>query len=350
MNFKLYRIPEYLILIVNKLIYKCSSPVKLLLLIPLKSRLIIAEFMKKYDESQIIKLYYDTSISPPTYGDFLNLVMLGRFFALSGKTVKIQILDTGPRKGTYKIDLHTHRAILTEYTNIAQDLLPKNTEIEVTKKFVLLSGEIAFNSRVMYLYAPKIMQILNKYYGWGIPSNFFLSVKTKSSNQPYIAWGLRHGQWSEERNAKFNEILSDYKMLRHFFPEHRIMVLTTKDGWSKYKKVLEQVDCTVNKKINNKIIICQPVFGFHKAMNFLLGADFYFHRKGSGLGTVANYSNVPYLLLANEHNYEFNFLKKSYVNSNSKNQKFKLIKRKNKNFSIYSEFNKLVKANSFIKN
>jgi hypothetical protein len=350
MNFKSYWIIKYLIFTINKLIYRCPGSVILLVLIPLKSRLIIAEFIKRYDESQTIKLYYDTSISPPTYGDFLNFVMLGRFFALSGKTVKIQILDTGPRKGRYNIDLHAHRAILTEYANIAQDLLPKNTEIEVTKKLVLLNSEITFNSRVIYLYAPKIMQILNKYYGWKIPFNFFLSGKTKSSNQPYIAWGLRHGQWSGKRNTEFNEILSDYRTLRHFFPEHRIMVLTTKDGWSKYKKVLEQADCTANKKINNKKIICQPVFGFHKAMNFLLGADFYFHRKGSGLGTVANYSDVPYLLLANEHNYEFNFLQKSYVGINRKNQKFIVIKHKNKNFSIYSELNKLVKANGFVKN
>jgi hypothetical protein len=349
MNFKSNRITKYLIFIVNKLIYKCPAPVRLFVLIPFKSRLIIAEFMKRYNESQKIKLYYDTSISPPTYGDFLNLVMLGRFFALSGKTVRIQILDTGPRKGVYNIDLHTHRVILTGYMKIARDLLPKNTEIEVTKKLALRNDEITFNSRVVFHHAPKIMQILNKHYAWEIPSNFFLSGKTKSSTQPYIAWGLRHGRWSEKRNAEFNEILSDYRTLRHFFPKHRIMVLTTKDGWSKYKKVLEQADRMANKELNSKKIICQPVFGFYEAMNFLLGADFYFHRKGSGLGTVANYSDVPYLIIANEHNYECNFFQKSYVSINNENQKFKVIKHKNKNFSIYSELNKLVKANSFIK-
>jgi hypothetical protein len=347
MNFKLNRVTKYLIFTVNKLIFKFPSVVRIFVVNPIKSMIIVTKFMKMYDGSQVIKLYYDTSISPPTYGDFLNLVMLGRFFALSEKTVKIQILDTGPRKGVYNIDLHTHGRILTEYVNIAQDLLPKSTEIEVIKKFVLRKDEITFNSRVMYSYAPKIIQILNKYYAWKIPSNFFLSRKTKSSNQPYIAWGIRHGQWAEKRNTEFNGILSDYRMLRHFFPEHKIMVLTTKDGWSKFKKVLEQADCTSIEELNNKKIICQPVFGFQKTINFLLGANFYFQRDGSGLGTVAHYSDVPYLLLAKEHNYEFNFLQKSYISINGKNQKFKLMK--NKNLSIYSELNKLVKANRFIK-
>jgi hypothetical protein len=346
MNFKSNRITKYLIFTVNKLIFKLPSAVRVFVLNPIKSRVIVAKFLKTYDGSQVIKLYYDTSISPPTYGDFLNLVMLGRFFALSEKTVKIQILDTGPRKGVYNIDLHTHRRILTEYMNIAQDLLPKNTEVKVIKRFVLLNNEITFNSRVLFSHAPKIIQILNKYYAWEIPSNFFLSGKIKPNYQTYVAWGIRQGQWSEKRNTEFNEILSDYRMLRHFFPEHKIMVLTTKDGWSKFKKVLEQVDPTTNKKLKNKQIICQPVFGFHQTINFLLGANFFFQRNGSGLGTIAHYSDVPYLLLAKEHNYEFNFLQKSYIRINNKNQKFKLIKYKK--FSFYREFNKLVKANSLM--
>ena len=345
MSLKRYFSLKNLSFLANRLISKFPNLARLFVIDPIKSRIIVAKFIKSYDQTQNIKLCYDTSISPPTYGDFFNLVMLGRFLVLSGKTVKIQILDTGPRKGVYNIELEAHRRILREYKGIARKLLPKNTEIEIVKKFVLLNNEATFNSKVVFSHSPRIIQILTKHYAWKMPSNFLLLKKLKSINQPYIAWGIRHSQWSEKRNAEIKEVLNDHKVLRDFFPKHSIMVLTTKEGWNKYKKVLEQADRISLKNSDKVKIYCQPVFGFSKTIEYLLNANFYFQRYGSGLGTVAHYSNVPYLLLAKEFNYEFNLFQKSRLGINYKNQKFRMYKYKH--FSLYFELNKLFKAKEF---
>lgn len=345
-SLKRYFNANSLSLFADRLIFKLPYFARLFVIDPIKSRIIVAKFIRSYDQSQKIKLCYDTSISPPTYGDFFNLIMLGRFLVLSGKTVKIQILDTGPRKGVYNIELEAHRRILREYKAIARNLLPKNTEIEIATRFVLLNNEMTFNSKVMFRHSPRIIQILVKHYAWKIPSNFLLSKKAESINRPYIAWGIRHSQWSEKRNSEIKEVLNDHKVLRDFFPKHNIMVLTTNEGWNKYKKVLKKADRILLKNSDKVNIYCQPVFGFSKTVEYLLAADFYFQRHGSGLGTVAHYSNVPYLLLAKEYNYEFNLFQNSLLGINIKNQKFRM--NRFLPFSLYFELNKLFKAKSIL--
>ena len=330
---------KYLRIKIDKLIYKFPTFLHMYIINPLKTKFIVSNFLKVYDHNKVLKLYYDTAISPPTYGDFLNLLMLGRFFALSGRKVKIQIVNSGPRKGNYKINLRTHNAILSEYIAIGKKVLPKNIGIEIVKKFTLLDNEVTFDSKVMFFHAPRVIHILTKHYFWEMPSNFLLLKKDKKLIRPYITWGLRYGAWHQSRNTEANEIIKDYKMLRSLFPNSHIMVLTTNKGWYKISKVLKEFHDDSSFSSDQRKIVCQPHFGFSKAIEYLVESNFYFQRNGSGLGTVAHYSNTPYLLLASERNYEYSLFQKSYIKAQKSQQKFKVVKIKD--YDCYKDIEKL---------
>ncbi len=49
-------------------------------------------------EQASIQIFYDNLVSPPTYGDFLQVVMLARYLKASGADVIFTIIDNGQRR------------------------------------------------------------------------------------------------------------------------------------------------------------------------------------------------------------------------------------------------------------
>ena len=99
-----------------------------------QTRMILNKFIRKLKKSKsTINIIYDLKTSPPTYGDFYSLVMLGRFLSMSGYELNLIILESHkPYKYITKLNLSL-RTVQKEYKKIASLLLPQNTSIKTFK-------------------------------------------------------------------------------------------------------------------------------------------------------------------------------------------------------------------------
>ena len=68
--------------------------------IRLRTRLNLRRFLIDLNSSKtpVIRLVYDCGDSPPTYGDFVTVVLLGRFLGYSGYQIRFTILSQKRRK------------------------------------------------------------------------------------------------------------------------------------------------------------------------------------------------------------------------------------------------------------
>jgi hypothetical protein len=293
----------------------------------IKAHLLVAQFSKTFNEKKTIVLTYETAISPPTFGDFLNLVILGRYLILSGKRVKIRIIDTGPRKGIYNLKDSDHRFILKEYLRISNRILGNEETTTIEPLMVLASNEIAFNSRVMFSHAPKVMGILRRWYGWTIPIDFLLSSNKNLKQKPYVTWHLRAGVWDKDRNSNLYDLIQGYTYLRKNFPNYSIMIITAKKDWPRFSKAIKSIHDFLFDNSSKLNILPQPRYGFANTISLILKSEFYYQYNGGGVGTIAHYSNIPYLIIAKNSNYEFNFFGKSYIGLRHPQQKFTRLRR-----------------------
>lgn len=293
----------------------------------IKAHLLVAQFSKAFNDKKTIVLTYETAISPPTFGDFLNLVMLARYLILSGKRVKIRIIDTGPRKGIYNLKDSDHHFILKEYLRISNRILGNEETTTIEPVMGLATNEIAFNSRVMFSHAPKVMGILRRWYGWTIPIDFLLSSNKNLKQKPYVTWHLRAGAWNKDRNSNLYDLIEGYKYLRKNFPNYSIMIITEKKDWPRFSKALQSIHDSLFDNSSKLNILPQPRYGFANTISLILKSEFHYQYNGGGVATIAHYSNIPYLIIAKNSNYEFNFFGKSYIGLRHPQQKFTRLKR-----------------------
>jgi len=274
------------------------------------------------DPDARIRLVYNNSCSPPTYGNFVEVVMLARYLSLIGFTVDFVVIYG--EKGTLDWEhrgLNTHQEddFVQEQVALANYLLPEAVSVHLMEdsegqtgfalpeaSFTLfkakVESEVNITAQCVYL-----LHELVQASGSSPPSGFLLDrsqfsvpANAYSRSRPYVVWHVRRGIWDQERNPGAMILCEDFAELRRSFPNHTIMVLSTDSGIEFTKEVLARHGCTLNWETGGPILEGQPDSGFIAAIPWLLGADFYYQRLGGGIGIIALFSDIPYLMLLND--------------------------------------------------
>jgi hypothetical protein len=268
-----------------------------------QTRMILYKFIRKLKKPKsAINIIYDLKTSPPTYGDFYSLVMLGRFLSMSGHELNLIILESQkPYKYITKLN-SSLRTVLKEYKTIASLLLPQNTSIKTSESLPPTNTGIFFDTNILFFHSPYILELLIKKYKWPIPDNFLLKSKS-DVKAPYIAWHVRKSKYDRGRNNKESSIVRDFTALSSIFPKHSIMLFGDKASLKNTFFILSKHKKLGTVSFHTKQLKKQPANSFSECIEYLLGCDFYFQRAGGGIGAILFYSSKPYLVVSPQSTY-----------------------------------------------
>jgi len=263
-------------------------------------------------EQASIRIVYDNLTCPPAYGEFVQVVMLARYLKASGGDVKFIILDDGERRDDWcYLDLEEQESFVRDQIEIATRIL--SSEIEVLKgipnssSYTVLGANV-FARTAIYTKTPLLLNTLIETSKEPLPADFLLPAgwgkelgeERDLQDVPFVACNVRKGLWASDRDSVQEQVIADVREIRKLFPNHRIVLLSSHAGIEWVSSVLLESGDLHSGTSEAQILIPQPTTGYINAMAWLLSADEYFQREGGGMGTIAIFSEVPYLIVSKD--------------------------------------------------
>jgi hypothetical protein len=302
----------------------------------------VKSFIQELNTSKAsrIRIIYNFADSPHTLGDFMIVVMLGRFLALSGHRLVLTAVDSTRRSDWKELDEDIQDGRIDELLDLARYLLPASAKVELTKNYLPMSSDINLDAKSFYTAAPYFLDLLITKYNWPIPDSYLLRAGTSVTREPYIAWHVRNASYDTRRNLTSSSIQDDFKILQKKFPDHSIMLISDSDGLEDAFLALTGSRETNTRKVNGTRLLAQPAAGFQNAIPAVLGAKFYFQRAGGGIVAISIFSTVPYLILCPDITYFYGQHGSQILPWSTENQLHVYVKRNIQRFPIVNMLRK----------
>jgi hypothetical protein len=267
----------------------------------------------KNDTINEVIIIYDYLVSPPTYGDFLMVVMLARYFVTRNIKVIFYIVDSEYRVDWSPLDKVRKQKLIVEQLEIAEIFLNKPTQEKLARIEVVSWSQI--NSIILNIDRDRVFipfmesvrprtsiysscfNVINhlmarenhSYYKQFLLScdEFTERVKFIRPRHPYITWHCRYSKmWDEGRNISDREFINISEELKSRFPQHAIMVVSDSMGCSYFKLLANKnnIDLLFSKDYSDTFLGDGAL---------ILGSDYYYQLRGGGIGVFVYFSNLP---------------------------------------------------------
>ena len=300
------------------------------------------------DPNSTVVVKYDHTCSPPTYGDFFIILMIARFISLSGYKVRFEIIDSNRFGAIWnKLDIGDQDLFVLDQIKLAQKYLNKNCQVIIDGKFSsnstpsthgnksIVPNHVVVYSGEFYRWAPYFLHLLIEKYKWQVPNGFLLKSMREKPVEKFVAWNVRKSKWANYRDTDVASLFKDYLELRTLFPTHSIVILSNQEGLDFAFNNLKRLDTTFSSFLASGRVSAQPNEGYLGAIDWILDSDFYFQRSGGGMGAVAIFSSVPYVMYSIEQTSFFGHHRnKKIAPWSAKNQVFKRLFAKKKTYPI----------------
>jgi hypothetical protein len=288
-----------------------------------------------------VRIIYDFANSPHTFGDFMIVVMLGRFLALSGRRLVLTAVDSTRRSDWKELDEALQDERIDELLELARYLLPESTKVELTKNYLPLSSDINLDSKSFYAAAPYFLDLLITKYKWPIPDSYLLRADTSDTSEPYIAWHVRKASYDIRRNIISSSIQSDFEILQKRFPGCSVMLISDSAGLESAFHALTGSSKPKTQNVGGTKVLAQPIPGFQNAIPAVLGGSFYFQRGGGGIGVAAIFSSIPYINLCPDKSYFYGQYRGRIMPWSNEQQYFLYVRKNLQSLSIEKLVNRL---------
>ncbi|MFA5920957.1 MAG: hypothetical protein WC856_06665 [Methylococcaceae bacterium] len=265
------------------------------------------------DSINEVIIIYDYHVSPPTYGDFLLVVMLARYFVTHNIKVFFYIVDSEYRVDWSPLDEVMRQNRAAEQLEITDIILNKpmvdrlarievgswskiqSTISKIDHENILIPFKERVLSRIpIYNSCFNVINHLMAQESKAFCNQFLLSfdefatrVKFTRPKPPYITWHCRYSKiWGEGQNTSEPEIINIINKMKAIFPHHAIMIVSDALGCSYFKTLTQRNGINV-------------LFSKDYSATFLgdgaliLGSDYYFQLRGGGIGVFVYFSKLP---------------------------------------------------------
>lgn len=257
-------------------------------------------------------LVYDNSVSPPSYGDFINVLMIGRFLVAHHVDVELILTNSG---------------FPSFYSNLlGEDQLQEFVENEkrIATAFVLdIKIDICSSQELRLLLSQYEMEgkylvfrdyVLNQLTIYDLAFDFTKKMLANSSrairdltlfsknsifvNNPilpeskYISFTCRWNEsWSQHRNMTTELFLNLVNLLRIEFPSHDLIAVSDQKGCDHFRNIANrnQLRCSFSKDYSDS---------FLGDVALVLNSDVFVQIRGGGIGTVPLWSDLPLLFFS----------------------------------------------------
>jgi hypothetical protein len=232
---------------------------------------------------------------------------------MSGHKVRFEILDSLRAGNVWNaMDVRSQDLFVLDQIKLAREFLDENSEIFIDGKFTNESrvfgeetanpnsNEIHVHSVAFFQWAPYFLHLLIVKHKWQIPNGFLLEAKGSKPVFRFVAWNVRKSIWAKYRDTDTNSLNKDFAEIRKLYPTHSIVILSNQEGLDFAVKELKKNDPEFENLLAQGMVLLQPDDGFGGGINWVLHSDFYFQRSGGGMGVIAIFSSIPYLMYSIE--------------------------------------------------
>ena len=255
-----------------------------------------------------VTVVYDNFVSPPTYGDYLYVILLARYFIAHGIMTNFIIIDSEFRQDWLALSEIEKERFVNDQMKLAVALIDPNfvkierMSWESAKKiiiknpssFILFEKNInerrhiyghCFNLLNQLLYDKKYSLIDRVLFSY---NENFHNLNVTQINRPYITWGCRHSKkWGLERNLLDGEFLNIYLKLRRRFPNHEVMIVSDEVGCKHFFNL-------ARSNGHNVLVSKDYSPTFLGDGGLILKSDFFYQLRGGGISIFALNSKIPY--------------------------------------------------------
>lgn len=254
-------------------------------------------------------LIYDNSISPPSYGDFINVLMIAR--VLSAYQVDVKLVLTKTDSYSFFPDRFTTDELIdfvAEEIEIAKTLVQGVTiELTTSQELDELINRDTTNGR--YVVFHQIVQ--NKRPIYHLAFNLTKSLLKKSSPETknlvlfarhlsfvskqrspqvqYVAFACRWNQsWGQYRNMSTELFVNMVKLLTAEFPTFEIIAVSDRIGCDHFRRIADdnQLVCQFSKDYSDS---------FLGDAALVLNSEAWVQIRGGGIGMIPLWSDLPFL-------------------------------------------------------
>lgn len=248
---------------------------------------------------------WDQSVSPPTLGDLIEVLMLARWIANQGLDTWFVILvgenrsDWSSRSNEHSLQLELINR-LTKQKNIkVQEMNWETFKLQFLyepETYVVYRDRVV-NRKDLYSDSLKLLNNLVEKSGKQISQSWLLTSAELSSSEfknskvlksgNYVAWGVRHREVAPERNTGENEFRLLYLSLVNRACGLPIVVVSDHESCEFFRKIA--------KKFNFECLFSDDFSeSFLDDASIAIGGKIFFQVRGGGLGEVALYSNQAF--------------------------------------------------------
>ena len=271
-----------------------------------------------------VLIVYDNLCSPPTYGDYIGVIFLARYFTSQDIAVTFVIVDEEYRSDWCDLNIEERKKVVMNYINIANLLLdPKlasvealtSTQLQARVRTCLANGiDVPFLDNVIsrvqvYSHTFNTLNNLCARARQNHLDRFLLTFDELSGkvtftkpNNPYITWHCRYSvKWGLERNTGDEEFLRAHTRLKSLCAHYSIMVVSDTVGCNYFRQIARQynLDCIFSKDYSDSLMGDGAL---------ILGSAYFFEIKGGGINLFPIFSKIPYEIVINTvHEREFIF-------------------------------------------
>lgn len=268
----------------------------------------INNFLKK-NKNETVLIVHDLIASPPTFGDFIQNVMLFKYFQVLNYNVEFIVIDGESREDWQ----HLNKKQIKNLLNNKKEIFLKLTENSLNYKEINWSQFsdlhlnkkkyfIAFKKRIIqrksiYNLSGNLLNILISNLNNDLINNFLTKDNAKYNyliplpKSNYITWHIRYNYlWATDRNINESKFLEIYNTLSKHFLNKKIMIVSDDIGVDTVKKwsLKHKIDLLFSQDYSKT---------FTGNSELILSSDFYFQYRGGGIGMMPVYSHVPYLII-----------------------------------------------------
>ena len=297
----------------------------------------------KHHKTKTINIVYDCAVSPPTYGDFIYILMVSRYFMKKKYNTNLIIINGEYRKETWlRVKKKLYEKKVLELKQLAINFKSQDKiELKNWKTFNLdyenkkndeefFFKERVFNRKRIYSHSFNFLNLQLKREKKSFQKKFLIGrnsfdsfLKYKLPKQ-YIAIHFRHskkGRMNEfsknistSRNISYNLFKLSIEKLSKKFPNLKLIIISERSAIKEFKKF----------KIKNKNLVYADIFSKNILGDaaIVLNSKLYFQVKGGGIYTFALFSNVNSIYIHNTPTNELTLNKFRYSSWQNINHRY----------------------------
>ena len=256
-----------------------------------------------------VLVVYDNSVSPPTYGDYLYIILLARYFIAIDLEVKLIVVDSDFRWDWSSRSSLENQIFLSDQIRIAEIFLKSPIAKIERASWLQCEAEIRIlNQDTFVVLRENVKKRVSIYnHGFNIFNRLLSEDKTDLISRvlfsivefecidgiifpekPYITWGCRYSKlWDSSRNISDTGFVYLHGKLRERFPNHAIMVVSDDIGCAHYSKIASsnRLECIFSKEFSSTLLGDGAL---------ILKSKFFFQLRGGGISVFAQFSKTPY--------------------------------------------------------